>query len=189
MAFIGLVEMLKTQIGNALREPDFRAAFLAAAPEQRTALVAAHIADKRIEAKIIAVTDGTRDDDHGEYRVEWQPFAGGPNHHQWFSPDRQPRTLNPLMSGLQPTHPRELLREGILPALELSVADAARALDVSPEALSGILDESQPVTPEMAARIGRLTGTTAGSWVAMQEDYDLRIAAARSGQFDAPPKR
>jgi addiction module HigA family antidote len=83
---------------------------------------------------------------------------------------------NPLLAGLRPTHPGELLREDVLPALGRSKVDIAGLLGVSRRQLYNILGESQPVTPQMALRIAKLTGTTPESWLAMQQAYDLRLA-------------
>jgi len=83
---------------------------------------------------------------------------------------------NPLLRGLRPTHPGELLREDILPALARPKAEIARLLGVSRQTLYDILAEKQPITPAMALRIAKLTGTTPESWVNMQRNYDLRVA-------------
>ncbi len=84
---------------------------------------------------------------------------------------------NPLLAGLRPTHPGELLREDVLPALGRSKVAIAALLGVSRRQLYNILDEEAPITPQMALRIGKLTGTTPESWLAMQQAYDLRLAA------------
>ncbi|WP_018700042.1 HigA family addiction module antitoxin [Amorphus coralli] len=82
----------------------------------------------------------------------------------------------PLLSGLQPTHPGELLREDVLPALGRSKSDIARLLRISRQHLYDLLEERKPITPQMALRIGKLTGTTAVSWLRMQSAYDLALA-------------
>jgi addiction module HigA family antidote len=84
--------------------------------------------------------------------------------------------VNPLLAGLRPTHPGEVLREDVLPALGRSKVEIAGLLGISRRQLYHILDEEQPVTPQMALRIGKLTGTTPESWLAMQMAYDLRAA-------------
>lgn len=84
--------------------------------------------------------------------------------------------VNPLIAGLRPTHPGEILREDVLPALGRTKVEIAKLLGVSRRALYNILDEKSPITPQMALRIGKLTGTTPESWLAMQQSYDLRIA-------------
>jgi addiction module HigA family antidote len=83
---------------------------------------------------------------------------------------------NPLLAGLRPTHPGEVLREDVLPALGRSKVEIAELLGVSRRQLYNILDEEQPITPQMALRIGKLTGTTPESWLSMQQAYDLQMA-------------
>ena len=72
-----------------------------------------------------------------------------------------------------PTHPGAILREDVLPALRLSVAEAARRLHVSRQTLHDLLAERKGFTPEMALRVGKLAGNGAGLWLRMQQDYDL----------------
>ena len=70
----------------------------------------------------------------------------------------------------QPTHPGELLRDEVLPALGLSVTKAAALLHVSRQALHAVLSERAAVTPEMAVRLGKLCdrpatcGRRSGTW-------------------------
>lgn len=72
-----------------------------------------------------------------------------------------------------PTHPGAILREGVLPALGLSVAETARRLHVSRQTLHDLLGERKGFTPEMALRIGKLAGNGVGMWLAMQQDHNL----------------
>ncbi len=81
---------------------------------------------------------------------------------------------NPHLAGLRPTHPGEVLREEVLPALDLSRVEVARRLGVSRALLYAILAEKAPVTPAMALRLARLLGGSAESWLNMQRTYDLR---------------
>lgn len=74
---------------------------------------------------------------------------------------------------MPPVHPGSLLKHEVLPALGLSVAEAARRLRVSRQMLHGILAGTRAVTPEMALRIGKFVGNGAGLWIRMQEEYDL----------------
>ncbi|MGE4219960.1 MAG: HigA family addiction module antitoxin [Alphaproteobacteria bacterium] len=83
-------------------------------------------------------------------------------------------TGNPLLAGLKPTHPGEVLREDVLPNLGLSKVAVARRLGISRAMLYAILDESAPISPAMALRLGRLLGTSAEVWLNLQRDYDLR---------------
>ena len=72
-----------------------------------------------------------------------------------------------------PTHPGVLLREDVLPALDLSVAEAARELRVTRQTLHRILSGKSGVTPEMAVRIGKFCGNGPALWLRMQQAYDL----------------
>ena len=58
-------------------------------------------------------------------------------------------------SGRRPTHPGAILREDVLPALGLSVSEAARQLGVTRQTLHRIMAERVSITPEMVARLGR----------------------------------
>lgn len=71
-----------------------------------------------------------------------------------------------------PTHPGAILREDILPAVGKPKTEIAALLGISRAQLYGMLDESKPVSPEMAVRIGKLFGGGAGPWVRMQAAYD-----------------
>ncbi len=72
-----------------------------------------------------------------------------------------------------PVHPGEILREDILPALELSVSEAARRLGVSRQQLHRVLACTHPITIEMALRIGKLVGNGPGLWLRLQQACDL----------------
>ena len=85
-------------------------------------------------------------------------------------------TKNPLLRGLRPVHPGEILREDVLPALSKSKAEVARLLGVSRQTLYDILDEKQPVTPVMALRLGKLCGNGPDLWLNLQKRHDLQRA-------------
>src|SRR3546814_7189870 len=91
--------------------------------------------------------------------------------------------INHLVSGLAPMHPGELFREDILPALNKPKAEIARLLEVSRQTLYDILAEKQDITPTMALRVGKLTGTTPEMWVNMQRNYDLRVQAVKDADI------
>jgi len=74
-----------------------------------------------------------------------------------------------------PTHPGEVLREDVLPSLNISKAELARRLGVSRPTLYGVLNEEYSVTPNLALRLGRLLGNSPQMWVNMQAAYDLCI--------------
>jgi addiction module HigA family antidote len=83
---------------------------------------------------------------------------------------------NPLLAGLRPTHPGEILREDVVPALNKPKAEIARLLGVSRQTLYDILNEKQPITAAMALRIGKLCGNGPNVWLRMQQAYDLELA-------------
>jgi antitoxin HigA-1 len=75
-----------------------------------------------------------------------------------------------------PTHPGAILREDVLPALEMSVTGVAKALGVSRQQVHRILAETAPITPEMALRLGKFCGNGPDLWLRMQATYDLWYA-------------
>lgn len=72
-----------------------------------------------------------------------------------------------------PVHPGEILRVDVLPALDMTVSDAARGLRVSRQTLHRILSGTMSVSPEMAVRLGKFCGNGPGLWLRMQVAYDL----------------
>ena len=72
-----------------------------------------------------------------------------------------------------PIHPGEIVREDVLPALGLSVSEAARRLGISRQLLHRVLACTHPITMEMALRLGKLAGNGPGLWLRMQQAYDL----------------
>ena len=73
----------------------------------------------------------------------------------------------------KPTHPGELLRADVLPALKMSQSELARRLGVSRLSVSELLLEKRAMSPDMAVRVARLTSTTPDSWLRMQAAVDL----------------
>lgn len=80
---------------------------------------------------------------------------------------------NKLLKGLRPVHPGELLRETVLPALNMSVAEAAAEMRISRQTLHRITAEKASITPAMALRLGKFCGNGPNLWLRMQEAYDL----------------
>lgn len=76
-----------------------------------------------------------------------------------------------------PPHPGETLREDILPALGLTVTNAAAQLGVTRAALSRVVNERAAISPEMALRIEQWLGVENGGradvWLAEQASFDL----------------
>jgi antitoxin HigA-1 len=72
-----------------------------------------------------------------------------------------------------PTHPGEMLREEFLEPLGISQVAFARRLGVSFQRLNGIIRGRRAVTSDTALRLARVTGTSAGFWLGLQQDWEL----------------
>ena len=86
-----------------------------------------------------------------------------------------------MLKNIRPVHPGEILREDVLPALGRPKTEIARLLGISRQTLYDILNEKQPVTAQMAMRIGKLCGNGPEIWLKMQGRYDLKIAERELG--------
>jgi antitoxin HigA-1 len=82
-----------------------------------------------------------------------------------------------------PPHPGLALRDDVLPALGLSVTQAAGQLDVSRAALSRVLNGHAAISPDVALRIEAWLGVDRGGeaclWLAEQNAYDVWQARLR----------
>jgi addiction module HigA family antidote len=79
----------------------------------------------------------------------------------------------------RPTHPGAILREDVLPALAMTQTELAQRLGVSRLSVSDLVHEKRAMTPEMAARVGKLLNTSPESWLRMQEAVDLWLVQQR----------
>lgn len=77
-------------------------------------------------------------------------------------------------------HPGLLLRDNILPALDLTVTQAARDLLVTRQTLHRILAGHASITPEMAIRLERFCGVSSRFWLHRQQMVELERAANAS---------
>lgn len=73
----------------------------------------------------------------------------------------------------EPVHPGEILREDVLDNLNLTVSAAAKTMGISRQQLHRILACTNPITAEMALRIGKFVGNGPEIWLRMQQSYDL----------------
>ena len=78
-----------------------------------------------------------------------------------------------------PSHPGEVLREIIIPALGIPIAQAARDLGLSRQTLYTILRGKASITPDTALRLGKFVGGGPEVWLRMQQAYDLWHAERR----------
>ncbi len=86
-----------------------------------------------------------------------------------------------LVSGLGSMHPGEILREDVLPALGRPKTEIARLLGISRQTLYDILNERQPITAQMALRIGKMCGNGPDIWLNLQKRYDMEMARRELG--------
>lgn len=82
---------------------------------------------------------------------------------------------------IKPTHPGSVFREDVMKPLNLTVTKTAQILGVSRKALSEFINEKSSLSPDMALRISIATGTSAESWMNMQQKLTLWLA-----EQDAP---
>lgn len=73
----------------------------------------------------------------------------------------------------RPTHPGAILREDVLPSLDMTQIELAERLGVSRRTISQVLHEHRPITPDMAIRLAHLLGGTPESWLNMQQALDV----------------
>ena len=75
-----------------------------------------------------------------------------------------------------PPHPGLSVRINCLEPFGLSVTEGAKALGVSRQALSRLINGQAGVSPEMAIRLSKAFGTTPDIWIRMQASYDIAQA-------------
>jgi antitoxin HigA-1 len=75
-----------------------------------------------------------------------------------------------------PPHPGRIVRDECLEPLGLSVTAAAKALGVSRNAVSELVNERRGVSPEMAIRLSKAFGSSPEVWAGLQLAYDMAQA-------------
>ncbi len=75
-----------------------------------------------------------------------------------------------------PVHPGRIVREDCLEPLGISVAEGAKVLGVTRQALNNVVNEKSGISPEMAIRLSKAFGSTPETWVRMQGAFDLAAA-------------
>ena len=83
---------------------------------------------------------------------------------------------------MPPTHPGELLRSEIMPAVRLTQERLAELLGVSRRTIHEIVTQKRSVTADMAHRLARFFNTTAEFWLGLQQDVDLWQAERAKGE-------
>ncbi|MEX5216036.1 MAG: HigA family addiction module antitoxin [Nitrospiraceae bacterium] len=80
-----------------------------------------------------------------------------------------------------PPHPGLSVRYDCLEPLGLSVAEGARALGVTRQAMNNLVSGKAGISAEMAIRLAKAFGGGAETWLRMQAGYDLAQAEKRAG--------
>lgn len=80
----------------------------------------------------------------------------------------------------EPPHPGEILREDILPCLELTAHDFAHHLAIKESELAEFLNEARPVTVELAQRLAAALGQNPRYWLSLQVQFDMFQAASHT---------
>ena len=99
--------------------------------------------------------------------------------------DASERTKGPMRC---PPHPGRGLRSD-LEALGLSIAAAAKALDVSRAQLHRVTSGDSAISPELALKLEVVIGSTAEAWLRLQAAYDAAQARQRAGEITKGLKR
>jgi addiction module HigA family antidote len=84
--------------------------------------------------------------------------------------------------GLPAIHPGEYLNE-TLGEMNISQAEFARAIGVSPMRISYVIKGARPVTAELALLFGRAFNQSPQYWLNLQATYDLKMAEASLGKL------
>jgi addiction module HigA family antidote len=86
-----------------------------------------------------------------------------------------------------PVHPGRIVRHDCLEPLGLSIAEGAKILGVTRQALNNVVSGKSGISPEMATRLTKAFGSTEETWLRMQLAYDL--AAARKNESKIKVRR
>ena len=71
-----------------------------------------------------------------------------------------------------PPHPGGLIGDN-LDELGVTIIDAAKRLDVSRQQLHNLISGRSAITAEMAIKLENVIGSTADTWLRMQNNHDL----------------
>lgn len=80
-----------------------------------------------------------------------------------------------------PPHPGLSVRHDCLEPLGLSVAEGAKALGITRQAMNNLVSGKAGISAEMAIRLEKSFGGGAETWLRMQAAYDLAQAEKHAG--------
>jgi addiction module HigA family antidote len=84
---------------------------------------------------------------------------------------------------LAPIPPGEVLLEEFMRPLGVSQNRLARDIDAPVSRIAGIVKGERTITADTALRLAQFFGTSPEMWMALQSDYDLRVARLASGRM------
>lgn len=93
------------------------------------------------------------------------------------------------MKMYNPPHPALKIRDDILPALGLTVTEAAKQLGVNRVTLSRLINGHAAITADMALRLHLWLGEDSPSpesWLHQQANYDLWVASQKVDRIVEP---
>ena len=83
----------------------------------------------------------------------------------------------------RPVTPGDILKEEFLDEYKLSQGTLARAVGVSPNRITEIINNRRRITADTALRLSLYFGNSPEFWMNLQANYDLKIACR-----DLPPE-
>ena len=82
-----------------------------------------------------------------------------------------------------PPHPGLSVRHDCLESLGLSVAEGAKVLGITRQAMNNLVTGKAGISAEMAVRLDKAFGGGAETWLRMQAAYDLAQVEKRAGKI------
>ncbi|CNJ55055.1 HigA family addiction module antitoxin [Yersinia mollaretii] len=86
-----------------------------------------------------------------------------------------------MINLFEPVHPGEFIREMFMEPFEISDADLAERLHISPSTLSRVINGKTDLSVEMALKLSKVLGRSPESWISMQAQYSLAIGRKNIG--------
>jgi addiction module HigA family antidote len=81
---------------------------------------------------------------------------------------------------LPPIHPGELLRKEFMEPLSLSASALASAVCITVAHIKEVMQEKRGITADMALRLSRYFGNSAGFWLNLQQRYEWECTRRES---------
>jgi addiction module HigA family antidote len=86
-----------------------------------------------------------------------------------------------------PPHPGSFIRSEIVEGHDLTIANAAKALGVTRQALNNLCNAAAALTPDMALRLEKAFGVSMDTLLRMQLSYDIAQARRRADTIEVAP--